>query len=472
MPSANANGTGTSHPDTSSNLDLIHHTNIISTHTIPAVSMANIIRRMLRVPVPEASSTASDTTTPSSSAPSSSLHPSSRYLGYGQLVCVADTGFDTGSKTDVHQAFTGRVKALHAWGPNGTTGDPHGHGTYISGYGANTQLSFYASRLIIRDNRCVLGRGQHKLKGRVDGTAPAASLMVQALFTKCNEQGQTVIQCPSDLGLIFNEAYTAGARIHNNSWGTPLSANNFKQHPYDTAAESIDRFLWAHQDMTVLFAAGNDGRDANGHVNERSIISHATAKNCITVGASERLCLTLSSGYGLFRHKSLSDNRQANNAGQLAAFSSRGPTADDRIKPDVVAPGTAILSARSRSQRPANGVDYASSLGDEDYQYNSGTSASAALVAGFCAVIREALLANGYRDVATVAPRDSGHGPSPAPAAPNPTASLIKALLINGAVPVEVHHVPNHQGLEPNPHSGYVSYILCCVNKRQDKVQC
>jgi hypothetical protein len=37
----------------------------------------------------------------------------------------------------------------------------------------------------------------------------------------------------------------------------------------------------------------------------------------------------------------------ANNAQQMAAFSSRGPTDDNRIKPDVVAPGTWILSAYS-----------------------------------------------------------------------------------------------------------------------------
>jgi hypothetical protein len=61
--------------------------------------------------------------------------------------------------------------------------------------------------------------------------------------------------------------------------------------------------------------------------------------------------------------------------------------ADDRTKPDVEAAGTAILSARSRSQRSANGVDYTSSLDEEDYQCISGTSASAALVAGCCAVI-------------------------------------------------------------------------------------
>ena len=469
MPNPTANATGTSHPDTSSNLSLIHRTDIISTHTIPTVSMANI-RRMLRLPVPEASTTTHDTTTPLPPVTSSSPSPSSRYLGHGQLVCVADTGFDRGSTTDVHQAFTGRVKALHSWGRKGITNDPHGHGTYICGYDANVYLSFYTSRLTIWHNRCVLGRGQHKVKGKVDGTAPAASLMVQSLFTGFGEQGEVMTEgMPSDLGLIFNEAYTAGARIHANSWITALpDKDDFNEQPYNVAAESIDRFLWAHQDMTVLFCAGNNGQGSNGRFNEWSIIFEATAKNGITVGASEKLLPTRKSStnrtprpcWPFRRHKFPKDNRQANNAEGLAAFSSRGPTADDRIKPDVIAPGMAILSARSRSQRSANGVDYTSSLGDEDYQCASGTSVSTALVAGYCAVIREALLANGYRDVPTVAPSGSGRDLSPAPAAPNPTGSLIKALLVNGAVPVEVQHVPNDQGLEPNPHSGYVSYTI------------
>jgi hypothetical protein len=43
------------------------------------------------------------------------------------------------------------------------------------------------------------------------------------------------------------------------------------------------------------------------------------------------------------------DDRVADNTEGMAAFSSRGPTQDGRIKPDVVAPGTSILSALSRN---------------------------------------------------------------------------------------------------------------------------
>ena len=106
------------------------------------VLMSNIARRLLGLPVLETSSAANETTTPLPSLPSSfsSSSSSCRYQGRDQLVCVADTGFDKGSTTDVHQAFAGRVKALHCWGRTGATDDPDGHGTHVCGYVANINL--------------------------------------------------------------------------------------------------------------------------------------------------------------------------------------------------------------------------------------------------------------------------------------------------------------------------------------------
>ncbi len=47
--------------------------------------------------------------------------------------------------------------------------------------------------------------------------------------------------------------------------------------------------MWDHKDFLILFSAGNDGADADGDgvVDLSSIGSPATAKNCLTVGASE-----------------------------------------------------------------------------------------------------------------------------------------------------------------------------------------
>ncbi|KDN60949.1 hypothetical protein CSUB01_07318 [Colletotrichum sublineola] len=422
------------------------------------VLMANVTRRLLGFPVLDTSSTTNrdESTLPLSTPPTSVLFSSSsscRYQGRDQLVCVADTGFDKGSTTDVHRDFTGRVKALHSWGRKGSSDDPDGHGTHVCG--------------------CVLGRGRHSVEGEVSGTAPAASLMLQSFFVKFNWQWNSVLGgYPSDLGRLFAQAYEAGARVHSNSWGTPPSEkDNFKQRPYDASAESIDRFIWDHQDMTVHFAAGNDGQDSNldGRVNERSLGAEASAKNCITVGASENLRPTLTSGkkgapytYGFFwpskfPRNPLKDDHQADNPDGLAAFSSRGPTAENRLKPDVVAPGTAILSTRSRNMKLVSDVDRAGVSGDDSYRYLSGTSMATPQVAGCCAVVREALLANGYRDVKTVASSGNRDDDSAASVITNPTGALIRALLINGAVTIKGQYVSSDLGDGPNPHSGFTT---------------
>src|SRR5262249_13695501 len=74
------------------------------------------------------------------------------YEGAGQIVVVNDTGFDKGSTTNVHPAFTGRVLQLVALGRS-TADDPDGHGTHVAG--------------------SVLGDGNSPtMGGKIQGTAP------------------------------------------------------------------------------------------------------------------------------------------------------------------------------------------------------------------------------------------------------------------------------------------------------------
>jgi hypothetical protein len=63
-------------------------------------------------------------------------------------------------------------------------------------------------------------------------------------------------------------------------------------------------------------------------------------------------------------------------AGQVAGFSSRGPTSDQRIKPDVCAPGVSVYSA--------------SKTADDAYGYSDGTSLATPLTAGVAALVRSA----------------------------------------------------------------------------------
>ena len=88
---------------------------------------------------------------------------------------------------------------------------------------------------------------------------------------------------PTDVRTLFQQAYNAGARVHSNSWGSAAAGD------YTTDSANVDNFVWNHRDMLITFSAGNEGIDANsdGVIDNESIGSPATAKNVLTVGASE-----------------------------------------------------------------------------------------------------------------------------------------------------------------------------------------
>ena len=76
------------------------------------------------------------------------------------------------------------------------------------------------------------------------------------------------------------------------------------------------------------------------------------------------------------------------NLGERSLFSSCGPTTDGRYKPDVAAPGCAIVSATSKYYQgffPLTTVDK-SSYNNDYYDVNMGTSMSSPFVAGTVAL--------------------------------------------------------------------------------------
>jgi serine protease AprX len=334
------------------------------------------------------------------------------FQGDDELVVVNDTGFDKGSTTNVHPAFTGRVVKLVPLGRPGQSDDPDGHGTHVCG--------------------SVLGNGTSpSMGGAIQGTAPKAKLMVQSLL----DSGGNLGGIPADLHDLFGPPYNNdGARIQTNSWGatTPGLA-------YSQSSQEIDDFVWNHQDCVICFAAGNDGIDSNGDgvIDPTSVGSEAAAKNCITVGASENNRPKIKLTYGQVRptswpHSPIFGDLTADNPEGMAAFSSRGPTKERRIKPDVVAPGTSILSTRSRNLVHPSTTFGTSS--DPAYFFDDGTSMATPLVAGCCAVLRQTLVKNGLA---------------------KPSAALVKALLINGAVELTGQYSPTEAGPSPNNSSGW-----------------
>ena len=311
-----------------------------------------------------------------------------QYLGSGQIVAVADTGFDKGSLQDVHPAFTNRVKALIAVGRPKMTNDTNGHGTHVCG--------------------SILGAGIAKSQqSNLGGVAPQAQLVLQSLLNE--NSGLFPTSGAFSLANLFTEPYKKyNACIHSNSWGSVWDPAK-GQLPYDDETKVIDDCVWRNPELLICFAAGNDG----DRQRTPTLGSQAASKNALTVGATESVRPS-------FGYKLNTTAKGANDTTQVAHFSSRGPTKEQRIKPDVLAPGTVILSTKSRDapMKDTFGVSP-----DPLYLYDSGTSMATPLVSGCAAVLREVLLENGIR---------------------KPSAALLKALLINGAY--IFHHA--HSGNE------------------------
>ncbi len=334
-------------------------------------------------------------------------HTTVNLQGENQVVAVADTGFDKGSTTNVHPAFTDRVVKLYPLGRS-TANDPNGHGTHVAG--------------------SVLGDGKSEtMGGPIRGSAPKAKLVFQSILDRQGELGGL----PDDLNNLFKVPYeNDGARVHTNSWGGPAFGR------YTIDSQQVDQFVWEHRDMVICFAAGNDGVDINGNgvIDNGSIGAPGTAKNCITVGATENHRPEQSKPYstfGRYRVEPIASDGWSNNAEGMAAFSSRGPTRNERIKPDVVAPGTAILSTRSRDAQ----IDsFFGTSTDPLYAFLPGTSMATPLVAGCAAVVREYFQTEQKQQ---------------------PSAALVKAMLINGAKDIVGQYVPSETGEIPNFSEGF-----------------
>ena len=325
--------------------------------------------------------------------------------GTGIVVTVGDTGLDNGvNNSNMHPDFRDHIKGIYSFplppsactwtAPNNpgpcddTAEDDHGHGTHVAG--------------------SVLGDGS--IWPNVQGMAPEAQLLVHSL-----EYNGGLGGIPNDLGDMFDMAVSNGSRVHTNSWGSSVAGY------YTTSSMQSDLSALEHDHLVIMFAAANEGTDADsdGEIDLDSMGAPATAKNVISIGASENLRSNATGSWPV---------SASNNISGMAVFSSRGPTDDGRLKPDFSAPGTNILSTRSRS----------SSSGSGDYTYMSGTSMATPVAAGGTAQLLEHLIQN------------INH--------PNPSSALVKGIFAATAVDMmgQYNDVTNGAGeTAPNNHEGW-----------------
>lgn len=210
-----------------------------------------------------------------------------------------------------------------------------------------------------------------------DGMAPNAQILFQ-------DAGNDSTGCLSGLSgagrPMWEQAQAGGAYISNNSYGSGFAG------AYVAGDADLDETAWLNERFMIVVSAGNDGTAGIGHP------SHA--KHSMSVGA-------LGNG----------------NSTTTASFSSRGPTADGRRKPDIQAPGSSIVSAGGNDNDdnpPAN-------INQANTRTLSGTSMSGPTVAGGAALARQ-YFEDGFYPSGTRTPAD----------ARKPMGAELKAILLNG----------------------------------------
>jgi serine protease AprX len=259
-----------------------------------------------------------------------------KYLqGQGIGVAVVDSGMNP--QQDLTNTATGanRIVTSVAFnsGYNQTFFDGYGHGNHVGG---------------------IIGGNGSRSNGAYIGVAP----MVNLINVKVSDdQGAaTASNVVSGLQWINDNRTNFNIRVVNLSLNSSVD-ESYHTNPIAAAVE----ILWFNK-VVVVVSAGNNGKNA--------LYPPANDPFVITVGATDDRGTA-----------SISDD-------VLASYSGYGRTADGIDKPDLVAPGTNIVSLMANTNSGLAAA-HPNNVVNGSYFRMSGTSMSAPVVAGSVALLLE-----------------------------------------------------------------------------------
>ena len=259
--------------------------------------------------------------------------------GRGIGVAVIDSGVDPR-----HWALAGRLAAsVDFTGGDGV--DRFGHGTHVA-----ATIAGAAGRLAETREYSGIAPGARIISLRVlgDDGSGLASNVIEAI----------------DWAIENRKAYDI--RVINLSLGAPVLQ------PYrdDPVCEAVERAVAAG--IVVVAAAGNFGMTKEGKLAWGGITSPGNHPSAITVGAVDT-------------HATAKRSDDT-----VARYSSRGPTRYDLVlKPDLVAPGSGVVSAEAAASYLARTYPerHVAGAGADAYLQLSGTSMAAGVVSGAVALL-------------------------------------------------------------------------------------
>lgn len=305
--------------------------------------------------------------------------------GRDVVVAVADSGIDgthphfaefenlRGLPVGVdHRDFTGGTEPL---------ADRYGHGTHVAGIVAGRTSGVPMSRVVearnVDDESVRIVVTPMAAGTAISGVAPRAKIVsLKVLDDAGRGYASALIEALEHVHDVNDSGRRLRVHCVNLSLGYPFEAEWFAA-GHSPLCEVVNRL--SRSGVVVVAAAGNDGsmlmqtegrRDRQRIGLDQSINDPGNADEAITVGAT---------------------HAEAPHAYGVSYFSSRGPTADGRAKPDLVAPGERILScAAAGSAKLATALDKAeasASPGVAYFREESGTSMAAPHVAGAVAAL-------------------------------------------------------------------------------------